>query len=86
MGLDVDRFTRQRLSSYGLWHIVEVMKALKSNLGRAVLADPQAKSQLRDFLAKKTAAGSGAARTSIRVRTGNGQFVDVTPVVVPKAA
>jgi len=61
------------------------MKALKSDLGRAVLADPQAKLQLRDLLSKRVATESASLR-SIRIKTTDGRVVNVTPVVVPKAA
>ena len=61
------------------------MKALKSDLGRAVLADPQAKLQLRDLLSKRVATESASLR-SIRIKTTDGRVVSVTPIVVPKAA
>ncbi len=68
-----------------MWHIRETMKALKSDLGRAVLADPQAKLQLRDLLSRKVATESTSLR-SIMIKTSDGKVVNVTPVVVPKAA
>ena len=68
-----------------MWHIRKTMKALKSDLGRAVLADPQAKLQLRDLLSKRVATESASLR-SIRIKTTDGRVVNVTPVVVPKAA
>lgn len=68
-----------------MWHIRETMKALKSDLGRAVLADPQAKLQLRDLLSKRVATESASLR-SIRIKTTDGRVVSVTPIVVPKAA
>jgi len=68
-----------------MWHIRETMKALKSDLGRAVLADPHAKLQLRDLLSKKVSTESASPR-SISVRTTDGRVVNVTPIVVPKAA
>ena len=72
-------------TAVGMWHIRETMKALKSDLGRAVLADPQAKLQLRDLLSKRVATESASLR-SIRIKTTDGRVVSVTPIVVPKAA
>jgi hypothetical protein len=60
------------------------MKALKSQLAKDVLADPDAKGRLRAYLAEKSVTPyvTGAV---IEVRT-NGRMVRVKPTVVPKAA
>ena len=55
------------------------MKALKTPLAKAVLADPKAKDQLRTFMASR-----GAETVVIEVRA-QGKTQRVTPIVVPKA-
>ena len=75
------------------------MKALMSPLAKAVLADPQAKGQLRHYLARKSAiaaqvaqppADSAAAEpplaTVIELKADGGRTLKLTPVVVPRAA
>lgn len=70
------------------------MKALKSALAKRVLADPSARSQLRDANSGgswivRDAAGRTSPTTSrtivVHDRT-TGQAIRVTPTVVPKAA
>jgi hypothetical protein len=60
------------------------MKALKSQLAKDVLADPDAKGRLRAFLAERSVT-PGANGGVIEVRT-NGRTVRLKPTVVPKAA
>lgn len=68
------------------------MKALMSPLAKAVLADPQAKGQLRHYLAQKSslAAQSPATErpqaTVIELKSESGRTLKLTPVVVPRAA
>ena len=61
------------------------MKALKSPLAKAVLADPKASEQLRAFLASKSEQGDPRNATVIEVNF-EGRTLRVKPVVVPKAA
>lgn len=71
------------------------MKALMSPLAKAVLADPQAKGQLRHYLARKSAIAAQAApeaadavpqATVIELKSDGGRTLKLTPVVVPRAA
>jgi hypothetical protein len=74
------------------------MKALMSPLAKAVLADPQAKGQLRHYLAHKSALAAQAAQaapsaatetahaTVIELKSEGGRTLKLTPVVVPRAA
>ena len=72
------------------------MKALMSPLAKAVLADPQAKGQLRHYLARKSAIAAQAAQeaptapppqaTVIELKAAGGRTLKLTPVVVPRAA
>lgn len=71
------------------------MKALMSPLAKAVLADPQAKGQLRHYLARKSAIAAQAApeaadvspqATVIELKADGGRTLKLTPVVVPRAA
>jgi len=72
------------------------MKALMSPLAKAVLADPQAKGQLRHYLARKSAIAAQAAQegpggeapqaTVIELKSDGGRTRKLTPVVVPRAA
>ena len=64
--------------------IVSGVKALKSPLAKAVLADPKASQQLRAFLASKSEQDPRHA-TVIEVNF-EGRTLRVKPVVVPKAA
>lgn len=61
------------------------MKALKSDLAKAVLADPKARTQLREYLVTHQASRAGGATVVIEVEN-KGTKRAVTPVVVPKAA
>jgi hypothetical protein len=60
------------------------MKALKTDLARRLLADPEAKSKLRDFL-NRPRSSSDSEAPSIAVTTSSGEVVVVRPRVVPKA-
>jgi hypothetical protein len=63
------------------------MKALMSPLARAILADPKAKGQMREFIAAKSdiaAAGAGERDDFIEVQF-EGRMRHVQPVLVPKA-
>ena len=62
------------------------MKALKSDLAKSVLADPQATDLLRFYLANRWSVGGSAGRMVIEVRSEHGSTVRVKPTVVPKAA
>lgn len=75
------------------------MKALMSPLAKAVLADPQAKGQLRHYLARKSAIAAQAAQspsdapaaeaplaTVIELKADGGRTRKLTPIVVPRAA
>ncbi len=76
--------------------IIRGMKALMSPLAKAVLADPQAKGQLRHYLARKSAIAAHAAAqapvaeasqaTVIELKAAGGRTLKLTPVVVPRAA
>ena len=64
------------------------MKALKSELAKKVLADHQARGQLRVFVASKSSRPDAAANGTpqqITVRDEGGIRI-FKPVVVPKAA
>ena len=64
--------------------IVSTMKALMSPLAKDVLADKKASTQLRRFLANRSAnAPEGAVVIEVK---SQGRTVRVQPVVVPKAA
>lgn len=82
-----------------MWHIGPHMKALKSDLAKAVLADPAATAKLRSYLAsKRSAVTSSAAAASvataaagddgvvIELASGGGRTLRLKPVIVPKAA
>lgn len=71
------------------------MKALMSPLAKAVLADPQAKGQLRHYLARKSALAAQVVQeepspapqaTVIELKASGGRTLKLTPVVVPRAA
>jgi hypothetical protein len=63
------------------------MKALKSSRAKAVLADPKAKAQLRDFLASKSAGVYRAASSEHFIEMqSEGRTVRIMPRVVAKAA
>lgn len=65
------------------------MKALKSDLAQQILANPVASSQLRVYLARKSAQTSAsvpAAAVEIELPGGRGGARRFVPVVVPKAA
>jgi hypothetical protein len=64
------------------------MKALMSQRAKDVLADPQARGQLRAFLATKSslgaaagAAGAGEQAPVIELRTADGRIVRLRPRV-----
>ena len=62
------------------------MKALRSELAQRLLADPEARVQMRHALIATTSSGNGTApapRVTIRE---NGRDVSYQLVVVPKAA
>lgn len=61
------------------------MKALKSQLASELLADPQARDQLRQFMTSKRSAQTArqAATGEFKIRRDDGQSVRVT--IVPKA-
>jgi hypothetical protein len=63
------------------------MKALKSQLATKLLADPQARDQLRRFMTAKhvdsSASGREAGKDVTRIQLQNGE--SFTVVVVPKA-
>lgn len=69
------------------------MKALKSPLAKQLLADPEARKELRVFLMSKTVAASALSQSQkpmptnqyISFRT-NGSIVRVSPRVVLRAA
>lgn len=70
----------------GTYGIVKIMKALKSPLAARLLADPEAREQLRDFLTGKRStpqAESASADDGFEIRAASGEVVRVT--VVPKA-
>lgn len=58
------------------------MKALKSQLASELLADPQARDQLREFMTSKRS-GPQLRTGEFRIRRDGGQSVRVT--IVPKA-
>jgi len=65
------------------------MKALKSDLAQQILANPSASSQLRVYLARKSAqtfAGTGGEPVEIELPSPQGRPRRYVPVVVPKAA
>jgi hypothetical protein len=65
------------------------MKALKSKLASQLLADPKASDQLLDFLlSKRSRVGAGMPTEAGRVliRTSDGQEVQVSATLVPKAS
>lgn len=62
------------------------MKALKSQLASELLADPQARDQLRQFMTSKRSGpqtARHAATGEFKIRRDDGQSVRVT--IVPKA-
>lgn len=84
-----------------MWHIGPYMKALKSDLAKAVLADPAATAKLRSYLAsKRPAVMPSAARAAvtaappvvdddgvvIELASIGGGTLRLKPVIVPKAA
>ena len=67
--------------------IIVSMKALKSPLAQRVLADPQGKAQLREFLTTKSNATQGPQRVSSPIEIGSGKSTRrLRAEVVPKAA
>lgn len=65
------------------------MKALKSDLAQQILAHPAASSQLRVYLARKSAQpslSSPASTVEIELPGAQGGARRYVPVVVPKAA
>lgn len=65
------------------------MKALKSDLAQQILANPAASSQLRVYLARKSAQTSATVPTAaveIELPGDHGAARRFVPVVVPKAA
>jgi hypothetical protein len=66
------------------------MKALKSELGKALLADPAARDKLRTYMVTRKLHVAGGVTTEpefvIEVPTRDGRTRRVTPVIVPKAA
>jgi len=61
------------------------VKALKSDLAKALLADPRAKEKLRTFLTTRASAGSAPTADVLIEVQDQGKKVRVTPTVVPKA-
>jgi hypothetical protein len=59
------------------------MKALKSQLASEVLADPEARKHLREFLTRGRS--EGAPPSEFLFRRPNGETVKLTPRIVPKA-
>jgi hypothetical protein len=70
--------------------IVTTVKALQSKRAKAVLADPEARDQLRSFLATRTGRPAGHAAVAraelIEVQQAGGKTLRVQPRVVAKAA
>lgn len=69
--------------------IVTTVKALQSKRAKAVLADPEARDQLRSFLATRTGRHTGIAGARaelIEVQQAGGKTLRVQPKVVAKAA
>ncbi len=63
------------------------MKALKSDRAKDLLADSNARDELRTYLAGWHKVGSVAkGGTQIQVRSRNGKTVALTPILVRKAA
>jgi len=70
---------------FDLWHI-KVMKALKSPLASKLLADPDTREQLREFLTGKRSAYNASQQAAVetfQIRPANGEIVRAA--IVPKA-
>jgi hypothetical protein len=62
------------------------MKALKSDRAKDLLADSNARDELRTYLAGLHKVGGLTAGTQIKVRSRDGKTVALTPIPVRKAA
>ncbi|GGY51336.1 hypothetical protein GCM10007387_37160 [Pseudoduganella albidiflava] len=62
---------------------MQLMKALKSQLASEVLADPEGRKHLREFLTR--GASDGAPPSEFLFRRPNGETVRLSPRIVPKA-
>lgn len=64
------------------------MKALKSQLASSLLADPDAKGQLRQYLMNKRNGkdARASARSQFTVRQSDGTLLKIHATVVPKAS
>jgi hypothetical protein len=62
------------------------MKALRSPLAKQVLADPEARARLRQFVGSSLESGRALPETRVALRTDGKTVVYYQPVVVPKAA